>query len=136
MNIQTSKTILKVFGIIGMFFGGLTTIGALFILLGGGAASIGGGDEGLAFGALLIVLGILSLGAGLITLAQGFCSYKASQDTSKIMPAWLFSIIGIVSNVVSVISSIKKDSGVFTAVVSLVISIVIFTAANTIKNNG
>ncbi|MBR4223543.1 MAG: hypothetical protein IKR73_01910 [Oscillospiraceae bacterium] len=136
MNIQTSKTILKVFGIIGMFFGGLTTIGALFILLGGGAASIGGGDEGLAFGALLIVLGILSLGAGLITVAQGFCSYKASQDTSKIMPAWLFSIIGIVSNVVSVISSIKKDSGVFTAVVSLVISIVIFTAANTIKNNG
>ena len=136
MDVQTSKTILKVFGIIGILFGGLTTLASLLILLGGGAVSLGNGDESYAIGALMIILGILSLISGLVTLAQGFCSYKASKDSSKIMPAWIFSIIGLITNGITLISSISNKSGVFGALVSLGISALIFAAANTIKNNG
>lgn len=134
MSLKTSKTILKVFGIIGIILGGLTTLGSLLILLGGGAASLGG-EYAAPLGAFMIITGIFTLISGLITLAQGVCSVNASKDSSKIMPAWIFALIGIVSNGITLISSIKNDSGIFTAIVSLGISALIFVAANTIKNN-
>ncbi len=135
MSIQTSKTILKVFGIIGIIFGGLTSFVSIFLLLGGGVVSLGNGDESYAVGALILILGILTLISGLITLAQGICSYNASKDSSKIKPAWIFAIIGMVANGITLISSISNDSGVFSAIISLGISVVLFVAANTIKKN-
>ena len=96
MSVQTSKTILKVFGILDIIGGVLGLIGGLILLAGGGliAAAGGSGDEA-AVGALAGILGVIALIASVITLIQGICSINAAKDTSKIMPAWVFAIIGM-----------------------------------------
>lgn len=131
MSVKTSKIILKVFGSIGVLFGGITTLGCLLLI--GGAAGLGSGD---VIGTLMIVSGLIALITAGSTLAQGICSLIASNDSSMIMPAWIFSIIGVVSSGISLISSISKGSGVFNAVISLGISALIYVAANTIKNSN
>lgn len=52
------------------------------------------------------------------------------------MPAWIFAVIGIVANVINLISAMINNGSPFSNIISLVFSILVFIAANTIKNNG
>lgn len=146
MNLNTSKMILKVSGIISIIFGILGIITGIMAVAGGaiigaGAAAgeitasneVAGGVALLGFGGLLIIIG------SIIELLSGVFSVKASNDISKIMPAWWFSVISVITSIISIISMVMQKAqpidtkSLLGAIVGLLTSILIFFAAETIK---
>ena len=146
MSLNTSKMILKVFGIISIIFGVLGIIaGAMAVaggaIIGAGAAAgevaadaeLAGGVALLGFGGLIILVG------SIIELISGICSVKAAKDISKIMPAWVFALLGLISAVINVVSLIvgqtelASTSSIVGTVIGCIINILIFVAASTIK---
>ena len=134
MSEKTSKNILTIFGLLGIFFGGITSAVFLLMTIGGGLLSAQHGDENRAFGGLFLVLGIYFLVAGLIVLIQGIFSFIASRNSAKVMPCWILSMISIAANVISLIST-DSDDKKFVSVIALIISVVTFIAANTVRKN-
>ena len=146
MNLNTSKVILKVSGIISIIFGILGIIAGVMAVAGGaligaGAAAgqitasneVAGGVALLGFGGLLVIIG------SIIELLSGIFSVKASNDISKIMPAWWFSVLSVIASIVSIVTIVLQKSqpidpkNLFGAIVGLLTSILIFFAAETIK---
>ena len=68
---------------------------------------------------------------GLISLLEGIFSLRGAKDAAKIMPAWIFAIIGVIAAVIGLFTGGSMGSSVF----SLIINIVIFIAANKIKKS-
>ena len=136
MSLDTSNKILKVTGI-------LSIIGGVFMFILGILAVAGGGaigmvaeaeDEAVA-GGIAVFAGLMILFAAAITLLEGIFSVRAAKDNSKINPAWIFAIIGLVSSIISMITNIANGGSVFSGIFSLALSILIFVAANTIKKS-
>lgn len=149
MSLNASKTILKIFGIISIIFGVMGIIaGILFVsggaFIGAGAAAgdiapdtqLASGIAVLGFGGLLIIIG------SAIELLSGVFSVKAANDSSKIMPAWWFALLGTITSVISIITMFVQKTqpvdtkNVFGAAVGVFTSILIFVAANTIKQSA
>ena len=148
MNLQTSKTILKVFGIIGIIFGILGVLGGIAAIAGGaligaGVASAGSSaSEAAGVGiALLGFGGLVILVSSVVSIIEGYCSVKASKDISKIMPAWVFALIGIIFSVIGAISTFmaqaqaadKNVTTIISTIIGVLINLLIFVAANNIK---
>ena len=72
---------------------------------------------------------------GIVSLIEGICSVRAAKDNSKIGPAWWFAIISLVMGIISIVANLANGSGVAGSIPSLLISILIFMAANTIKKS-
>lgn len=147
MSLETSQKILKVFGIIDIVIGILGILVGILAVVGAGMIGASGvGDvavqnatvDASAAGALALVAGIVLIVSAIITLLQGIFSVRAAKDSSKIMPAYVFAIIGLVSSVISVISSISSSgsSGLLSGIIGLLISCLVFVAANTIRKNA
>lgn len=68
---------------------------------------------------------------GLVSLLEGIFSLRGAKDASKIMPAWIFAIIGVIAGVVGLFTGGSLGGSIF----SLIINIVIFIAANNIKKS-
>ena len=141
MSLQTSKTILKIMGIIGIIFGIFGIIAAILILVGGGllgavVAADGTAEAGVTVGGVVVVVGIVALISAVVTLIEGICSFKASKDTSKIGPAWVFALIGIVFAVISLILAIVNNGSIASSIFSVAINALVFVAANTIKKSN
>lgn len=141
MSIGTSKKILKIFGILGIIMGILAIVGGVMAIGGGGMVARSANpraisdEEAMAAGAMLLG-GIVFVVTGIIAVIEGICSLRAAKDSSKIMPAWVFAIIGIISSVVSLVFNLRGDiSAIAGAVVTVAINVLIFIAANTIKKS-
>ncbi len=136
MSFETSKMILKVFGVISVIFGALGTLVGLLICVAATGMVMNpelGDANDFAF---TIVPGIFVLVIGLIALIQGVLSIRGAKDSAKIMPAWVFSIIALVFGVVGLVLMISEGaSGIVGSIVGVLIDCVVFYAANTIKNN-
>ena len=92
-----------------------------------GASQLSAGVSGMA---IFFVLGVISL-------LEGIFSIRGARDASKIMPAWIFAILGVIGGIGTLISSIGDDAkGVAGAIVGVALSILIFIAANTIKKSN
>lgn len=153
MSIQTSKTILKVTGILAIIFGVIGLIGAVFFLAGGSlvGAGVAAGEitdlDTKTTGALTFIaifLGCLLLFRGIVDLLEGIFSLRAAKDEQKIMPAWVFSLIGLILSILSGISafvttpaaessSTNAQTSVLSVILSIALSALIFYAANNIK---
>lgn len=131
MTVETSSKILKIFGILGIIGGALGLIMGLVATFSGSLVSTAVEDEGA--GLLVVLVGIVLVISGIISLIEGIFSVRAAKDNSKIGPAWVFAIIGLVMSVISIGTSLANHSGIGSSIPSLVISILIFVAANTIK---
>ena len=133
MNVETSKKILKVFGIIDIIFGIIGILVGILALAGGGVLATADASMAETAG-LALVAGVIMVIAGIVSLLQGIFSVRAAKDTSKIMPAWIFAIIGLVTSAVQLISNFGKGGGsIGSGIVSVAISALIFVAANSIK---
>lgn len=134
MSLETSKKILKIFGILSIIGGVLTIILGIVGLAGGGLAA----TEDATVGGIVIVVGLIALVSGIVSLLEGIFSVKAAKDPSKIQPAWIFAVIGVVMSAISLIMGFVNNgaSGAFSNILSLAISILIFVAANTIKKSN
>ncbi len=143
MNLETRKKVLKVVGIlciisgiIGIVFGILGFVGGGFIGAGIANESLESTEEaGQALG-FAFILGIVGLVSGCVDLLEGIFSLRAAKDSEKIMPAWIFALIGLVFAVVSLVGSFSGNvSGIISGVLSVALSLIVFLAANTIKNS-
>ncbi|MBQ7676892.1 MAG: hypothetical protein IJT32_01540 [Lachnospiraceae bacterium] len=139
MSVETSQKILKIFGILGIIAGAAVIIFGLFGLLGGSMVGAGAStDEESAVAVVVLGASIAAVVEGIISLIEGVCSVRAAADSSKIMPAWIFAILGVISGVVGIIGDIASgiDIGSLVGgVLALCISVLIFRAANTIKQS-
>ena len=142
MSVETSQKILKVFGIIAIVIGALGLLGGILTIIGGGV--LGAGFSGLTddvaggslVGGVVILTGIVVVISAIVTLLEGIFSVRAAKDSSKIMPAFVFAIIGLASGAIGLIRAIASGSGIFSGLISLAISCLVFWAANTIRKNG
>ena len=149
MSLEASKKILKVFGIITIVFSILGIIIGIIAIAGGSALGIGTAtgnvesNANLAAGVgIIALLGLVALIGSIIDLISGICSVRAANDISKIMPAWVFALIGLIFDVIGVIGNFvqKKPEGyqltasnIIGIVLGLAISVLIFIAANNVK---
>ena len=136
MSLDTSKKILKIAGIITIIAGAVLLLSGLLMVLGlsqvteeeaaANVDMVGGG----------ILLTVIIIASAVFSLLEGIFSVRASNDTSKIMPAWIFAIISSVSALISVFTTMTNGSGassILSAIVTLALNLLIFYAANTIK---
>ena len=130
MSLKTSKLILKIFGIFSIICGVFLIILGVMVLVGASQLSpeeiasdpsLSAGVSGMA---LFFVL-------GLISLLEGIFSIRGAKDASKIMPAWIFAIIGVIAAVVGLFTGSSMGGSIS----SLIVNIVIFIAANKIKKS-
>ncbi len=133
MKLESAKKILKIFGVLSVISGIFTILTGILSFAGGGMLAT---DESTAeMGVTALALGLILLISGIITILQGIFSISASKNSAKIMPAWIIAIISLISNIISLISSIKNGTSAVSGIVSLLIAVLIFVAANTIKAN-
>ena len=141
MKLGTSKTILKVAGI-------LTIIGAV-LTLGFGAFTLVGGsisaslpeiqsDAQLFEGAgILMILGLATILSGIFSLVDGIVSVKASKNFKFGKAAWIFAILGLVASVGRAAAMIKSSSWDISTVIGCIIGLamagIICTAANKVR---
>ena len=147
MNTDTAKKILKVLGILTIIFAvfellsGIGMVGCGSLL--GSATSVEGVtvDDAAAVAAtsgLIMVYGILVLVEGIIELLLGIFSVRASNDFSKIGPAYTLSIVGLILSVIGLIMTFVNGgftaSDIIGGLVGIAFSGVLFYAAKTIKD--
>ena len=148
-KIKNAKSTLKILGILSIVLGALGMIlGALSIagggLLAGEMAASGGmssaeADTAATATGLVLIAGIVLLGSGLFTLLLGIFSVRASNDFSKIGPAYVLAIIDLAISVIGVIVNFvgtMNVSSLLEGVVGIAFAACIFWAAKTIKDNA
>ena len=130
MSLNTSKRILKIFGIFSIISGVFLIILGCIVLVGASQLSPEeiASDPSLSAGVASIAVFFVM---GLISLLEGIFSLRGAKDAAKIMPAWIFAIIGVITAVIGLFTGGTMGSSIFT----LIINIVIFTAANKIKKS-
>ena len=118
MDLETSKKILKIFGILDIIFGIIGIIVGLLAFAGGGLVAASDQSEAGAIGAgIAVILGVILVISGIVSLLQGIFSVRAAKDTSKIMPAWIFALIGVVMAAISLIGSFGGEaSGIISGI--------------------
>ena len=130
MSLNTSKLILKIFGIFSIICGVILIIFGVVVFIGAGQLSpeeiaadpsISAGVTGMA---LFFVLGVISL-------LEGIFSLRGAKDASKIMPAWIFALISLIGAIVGLFMGGSMGG----SIVSLIVNIVIFVAANKIRKS-
>lgn len=142
MSLETSKKILKIFGIIGIIVSIIAIVTGIMILAGGAVIGVAGmatvGEEAVAMeatGTISAAASIIAIVSGIFALLRSIFSIRAANDTSKIMPAFVFAVIGLISNIFQAISSFASGSGVASAIGSLIIGAVVFYASYVIKKS-
>ena len=147
MSLKTAKTLLKVMGILSIIGAVLGIIVAIAFLAGGGllatnqelsaevAAQVEGGEQA---GSLFILVGIGALISAVIELLDGIFSVRASKDSAKWKPAWIFAILSLIASVITLIMGIIQNgaSGIISNIVSIALAVLIFVAANTVKSDA
>lgn len=141
MSIQTSNTILKVSGIISIIFGVIGMIMAILgltgaVFIGANAATNGATQDSANLTLLATLLGGLFLVTAIVSLLEGYFSLRAVKDNTKIMPAWIFAIIGLIIEVVTLANNLRLSTDFKSMIprfIGLAISILIFVAADSIK---
>ena len=121
---------MKVFGIFDIICGAILIILGVMVLIGSSQLSLEeiAADPSLSAGvaglAIFFVLGV-------IALLEGIFSLRGAKDAAKIMPAWIFAIIGVITAVIGLFTGGSLGG----SIISLIVNIVLFIAANKIKKS-
>lgn len=139
-DLETSKKILKIIGILTIIGAVLSLIGGILMMAGGGAATgmeEAATDTDLQNGiAAMIGVGIVIVISGIINLISGIVSVKASKDGKYGKIAWIFAILGIIGALINGVSNLTSSfsfSTLLSTLISLALSAMIFFAAKTVK---
>ena len=139
MSVDTSKTMLKIFGIVNMILGVMILIFSAMTLAGGGLLASGvvpmdQAEAGVS-GALVFGVGGAMLVLGAFSFASGILSRRAAKDPSKAQPAFVFAI-GAVLAVPNLVLAITGGGSLISAVVCLGINALLVVAANTLRKEN
>ena len=140
MSVQTSKSMLKVFGILDVIFGVLLVIFSALAFAGGGLMASGAvpmdqAEAGVS-SALVFVAGGAMLVLGGFSLASGILSRRAAKDPSKAQPAFVFAVISLVLAAINLTNAIVGSGSPVSAIVSVAINVLLVMAANTLRKAG
>ena len=140
MSVQTSKSMLKVFGILDVIFGVLLVIFSALAFTGGGLMASGAvpmdqAEAGVS-SALVFVAGGAMLVLGGFSLASGILSRRAAKDPSKAQPAFVFAVISLVLAAINLTNAIVGSGSPVSAIVSVAINVLLVMAANTLRKAG
>ena len=140
MTVQSSKSLLKVLGIIDIVMGALLLLFSTLTLAGGGLLASGvvpmDQVEAGASGSLVLVVGGAMLLLGGFSLAEGILSRRAANNPTKAQPAFVFAIISLVLASVSLISAIVVGGSLVSGITGVVINVLLVMAANTLRKEG
>ena len=140
MSVQTSKSMLKVFGILDVIFSVLLVIFSALAFTGGGLMASGAvpmdqAEAGVS-SALVFVAGGAMLVLGGFSLASGILSRRAAKDPSKAQPAFVFAVISLVLAAINLTNAIVGSGSPVSAIVSVAINVLLVMAANTLRKAG
>lgn len=139
MSLETSKKVLKVSGIICLIFAVIFLVMGLLLLFTGGTAATSldmNVEDNAKVTGITLGGGIMMFLAGIVMLLEAIFSLRGAKDNAKIMPAWVFAIISLIFGVINLATSLGNGANaVISNIVSLLISVLIFVAANTIKKH-
>ena len=139
MSVQTSKSMLKVFGILDVIFGVLLVIFSALAFTGGlmasGAVPMDQAEAGVS-SALVFVAGGAMLVLGGFSLASGILSCRAAKDPSKAQPAFVFAVISLVLAAINLTNAIVGSGSPVSAIVSVAINVLLVVAANTLRKEA
>jgi len=142
MSLEKSQKIVKVLGILSIIGAVVSFIAALGLLGVSGFSATkleNASDEMVQGVAIFLVLGIIMLVSGVFELLQGIFSLKAAKDATKAQPLWVISLISVVLDALSMITSFTNKSSVqdiLTEIFTLAIACFTFYLANNIKKLG
>lgn len=133
MSREAAKTTLFVVGIIETVLGGIAAIGSLIGLIGS-FALMGTGD---ALGAGLGIIALVAMLAGLISsawsLVVGIMGIAVKKDEEKAKTCYIFGIILLALQAVSLITALVNSSFGFGNILGLVIPVLYTYAAYVVK---
>lgn len=142
MNLESSKNILKITGILTLI-GGVLTVGSgiLGMVMGKAATTMPEitADAELSKGAMsLLYGGGAEIIAGILTLFEGWTSYSAGKHGKHVNAAVIFAVVGLVMSVMQGISLVSKGDFSDTAtvigtVLALILNLIILMAARKVK---
>ena len=144
MNIDNAKSTLKVLGVLSIIFG-IFGIGLAIAFFSGGhilgisimnGAGTEGAAEAMTLAGIMLVLAVFVLVSAIVDLLLGIFSIRGANNTDKIGPAFVLSIIALILSVISLILSFANGitvSSVLDGIVGIVFGACIFWAANTIR---
>ena len=140
MSVETSKSLLKVFGILDIIFGVLLLVFSAMTLAGGGLMASGvvpmdQAEAGMS-SVLVLVAGGAMLVLGGFSLASGILSRRAANDPGKAQPAFVFAIIGLVLAALNLTLALIGGGSPVSAIVRVAINGFLGTAANTLRKEG
>ena len=140
MSVQTSKTVLKVLGIVDIILGVLVLLGSVLTLTGGGLLASGAVPmdqvEAGVSGTLVLVAGGVMLLMGCFSLAEGILAHRAAKDPSKAQPALVFAVISLVLAAGNLIWAIVGGGAPVSGLVSVAVNVLLVMAANTMRKEG
>ena len=155
MNLEASKKTLKIVGIIEIVLGVLVYLVGILAAIGGSFIAMGVyGDnipalnafiaQGLSaqqLGSFATLGAVLFILIGTIGTIEGVLYVRGANNFAKITPAWIFSIIGLVISAyliyitaMSIVNHTATIATIITNVLEISISILVFIAANSIRN--
>ncbi len=140
MSFQSSKSLLRVLGIVDIVMGVLLLLFSALTLAGGGLLASGvvpmDQVEAGVSSSLVLVAGGAMLFLGGFSLAEGILARRAANDPSKAQPAFVFAIISLLLASVTVVSAIVGSGSPVSAITSVVINVLLVMAANTLRKEG
>ena len=140
LDLESAKKLLKVFGILTLILGILELLLGIMMLGGAGAAS--GSTEAAQdaqlqeASAVVMGLGVVIIIGAVISIADGFCSMKASKDSKYGLVAMIFAVLGLLSQLYSGIRSFtngNKASGILSIIAGLIVNGCMVYAANLVR---
>ena len=139
MKIETSKSVLKVCGVIDMIYGILVMLLGVLTTAGGGlisAVALAEADVPEVAGPMVLVAGIGIVLMGVFSLVVGVLSRKAATDPSKARPAFAFAVISLVLTGINLVASLVNGGSPLSAIVGVVLNGLLVAAAYTMRKEA
>ncbi|MBR6259540.1 MAG: hypothetical protein IKR21_04950, partial [Oscillospiraceae bacterium] len=116
----------------------------IIMLAGGGLAAVttdAGTDAELQKNiGIIVIAGIAAVLSGVLTLIQGFASLSAAKNGKKHLLVRIFAILSIIlaiiEAVICLIGGNLNGVNLISLIVSLVISVIVLLAANTVRKSA
>lgn len=154
MDVNTSKRILSIFGILDIIFGVFAIIGAALFLITGGAIGSGVAENpagetaeaiqgATAIAGIALIFGAILLICGLVFLLRGIYSRKASKDSSKAGTVLVLGVIGVVIQIANIVTSTLAfqdttnggGGSLASGLIGIIMSVIVIIAAYSIKKH-
>lgn len=143
MKMTFSRQFLDVAGILDFIVGILALILSI-IVSGAGIVIINepelAAEMPSAFGSYtVLIIGVVIAAVSLFAIFSGCLERAAAKDPSKIMPAWVLSILSVMVGTGSLIYDLVKNVSITdlsSTLFGLIFSILVLIAANNIKNQN